>query len=79
MVCGCRPDKHRAFALEGRGSWHSLSASLAQQVFGPVRATTPSRPNLSCFDKSCLTALVSCLRFVSAFLWQPGLLVVTMS
>ncbi len=34
----CRPDKHRAFALEGRGSWHSLSASLAQQVFGPVSA-----------------------------------------
>jgi hypothetical protein len=33
-----RPDRHRAFALEGRGSWHSLSVSLAQQVAGPVRA-----------------------------------------
>jgi hypothetical protein len=33
-----RPDRHRAFALEGRGSWHSLSVSLAQQVVGPVRA-----------------------------------------
>lgn len=31
-----RPDKHRAFALEGRGAWHALSVSLAQQVFGPV-------------------------------------------
>ena len=33
-----RPDKHRAFALEGRGSWHALSLSLAQQIVGPVRA-----------------------------------------
>lgn len=31
-----RPDKHRAFALEGRGAWHALSVSLAQQVYGPV-------------------------------------------
>ena len=31
-----RPDKHRAFALEGRGAWHALSLSLAQQVYGPV-------------------------------------------
>lgn len=31
-----RPDKHRAFALEGRGAWHALSVSMAQQVFGPV-------------------------------------------
>lgn len=38
-----RPDKHRAFALEGRGSWHALSVSLAQQVFGPVRARTDFR------------------------------------
>lgn len=30
--------KHRAFALEGRGTWHALSVSLAQQVVGPVRA-----------------------------------------
>lgn len=32
-----RPDKHRAFALEGHGAWHALSASLAQQILGPVR------------------------------------------
>lgn len=38
-----RPDKHRAFALEGRGSWHSLSVSLAQQVFGPIRARADFR------------------------------------
>ncbi|PRW57399.1 TRIGALACTOSYLDIACYLGLYCEROL chloroplastic [Chlorella sorokiniana] len=38
-----RPDKHRAFALEGRGAWHALSVSLAQQVFGPVRARVDAR------------------------------------
>lgn len=38
-----RPDKHRAFALEGRGSWHALSVSLAQQVIGPVRARADFR------------------------------------
>lgn len=38
-----RPDKHRAFALEGRGSWHSLCVSLAQQVIGPVRARADFR------------------------------------
>ncbi len=27
----------RAFALEGRGIWHALSASVAQQLIGPVR------------------------------------------
>lgn len=31
-----RPDKHRGFALEGRGAWHALSLSVAQQVLGPV-------------------------------------------
>lgn len=31
-------DRHRAFALDGRGSWHALSASISQQVIGPVRA-----------------------------------------
>ena len=31
-----RPDQHRGFALEGRGAWHALSVSLAQQVVGPV-------------------------------------------
>ena len=36
-----RPDKHRAFALEGRGSWHALSLSLAQQVVGPVSTAAP--------------------------------------
>ncbi|PSC71107.1 rRNA-processing EFG1 [Micractinium conductrix] len=40
---GHRPDKHRAFALEGRGAWHALSVSLAQQVFGPVRARVDAR------------------------------------
>ena len=38
-----RPDKHRAFALEGRGSWHALSVSVAQQVLGPVRARADFR------------------------------------
>jgi len=38
-----RPDKHRAFALEGRGSWHSLCVSLAQQVIGPLRARADFR------------------------------------
>lgn len=32
-----RPDKHRAFALEGKGIWHCCTVSAAQQVFGPVR------------------------------------------
>ena len=27
----------RAFALEGRGIWHALSASVTQQVVGPIR------------------------------------------
>lgn len=40
---GHRPDKHRAFALEGRGAWHALSVSLAQQVVGPVRARVDAR------------------------------------
>ena len=30
-------DTCRAFALEGRGIWHALSASVAQQLIGPVR------------------------------------------
>jgi len=38
-----RPDKHRAFALEGRGNWHSCSVSLAQQIFGPIRARADLR------------------------------------
>ena len=38
-----RPDKHRGFALEGRGAWHALSLSLAQQVLGPVSATAEPR------------------------------------
>ncbi|KAK9843446.1 hypothetical protein WJX81_003011 [Elliptochloris bilobata] len=29
--------KHRAFALEGRGIWHALSVSAAQQLVGPLR------------------------------------------
>ncbi|KAL4452107.1 hypothetical protein ABPG75_007769 [Micractinium tetrahymenae] len=40
---GHRPDKHRAFALEGRGAWHALSVSLAQQLVGPVRARLDAR------------------------------------
>lgn len=35
--------KHRAFALEGRGTWHALSVSLAQQVIGPLRARADVR------------------------------------
>jgi hypothetical protein len=38
-----RPDKHRAFALEGRGSWHALTVSLGQQVAGPLRARADLR------------------------------------
>jgi len=38
-----RPDRHRAFALEGRGSWHALSISLAQQIIGPLRARADFR------------------------------------
>ncbi|BDA48124.1 hypothetical protein COCOBI_11-3820 [Coccomyxa sp. Obi] len=37
------PFKHRAFALEGRGIWHALSVSAAQQVYGPVRARADFR------------------------------------
>lgn len=33
----------RAFALEGRGIWHALSASVTQQVIGPVRARADFR------------------------------------
>lgn len=33
----------RAFALEGRGIWHALSISAAQQVYGPVRARADLR------------------------------------
>lgn len=33
----------RAFALEGRGIWHALSASITQQVIGPVRARADFR------------------------------------
>ncbi len=43
MDVGHRPDKHRAFAMEGRGSWHALSASVTQQLYGPVRARADFR------------------------------------
>jgi hypothetical protein len=33
----------RAFALEGRGIWHALSLSAAQQVYGPMRARADLR------------------------------------
>ena len=33
----------RAFALEGRGIWHALSASITQQILGPVRARADFR------------------------------------
>ena len=33
----------RAFALEGRGIWHALSASVTQQIIGPVRARADFR------------------------------------
>jgi len=38
-----RPDKHRAFALEGKGIWHSCTISGSQQVFGPVRVKADFR------------------------------------
>eukprot|EP00887_Chlorella_sp_A99_P007649 scaffold20.g7649.t1 len=40
---GHRPDKHRAFALEGQGAWHALSVSVAQQVGGPLRGRVDMR------------------------------------
>ena len=33
----------RAFTLEGRGIWHAASISLAQQVWGPLRARLDTR------------------------------------
>eukprot|EP00891_Asterochloris_glomerata_P009041 jgi/Astpho2/9041/Aster-02702 len=36
------PGSTRAFALEGRGIWHALSASVAQQLIGPVSSTPPA-------------------------------------
>ena len=38
-----RPDKNRAFALEGKGVWHCCTISAAQQVFGPLRAKADFR------------------------------------
>jgi len=38
-----RPDKHRAFALEGKGIWHCCTISASQQVFGPVRVKADFR------------------------------------
>ncbi|KAI8105076.1 hypothetical protein M9435_000248 [Picochlorum sp. BPE23] len=40
---GTRPDKHRAFALEGKGIWHCCSLSVSQQIFGPVRGRADFR------------------------------------
>lgn len=40
---GTRPDKHRVFALEGKGIWHCCSLSLSQQIFGPVRGRADFR------------------------------------
>ena len=33
----------RAFTLEGRGIWHAASISLAQQIWGPLRARLDTR------------------------------------
>ncbi len=38
-----RPDKNRAFALEGKGVWHCCTISASQQVFGPLRAKADFR------------------------------------
>jgi len=38
-----RPDKNRAFVLEGKGVWHCCTISAAQQLFGPVRAKADFR------------------------------------
>jgi hypothetical protein len=35
--------RHRAFALEGRGMWHALSLSAAQQLYGPIRLRADAR------------------------------------
>ena len=33
----------RAFALEGRGVWHAMTASVCQQLLGPVRLRSSLR------------------------------------
>lgn len=38
-----RPDKHRAFAIEGKGTWHSCTVSIAQQIIGPLRGRADLR------------------------------------
>ncbi|KAK9808249.1 hypothetical protein WJX73_003474 [Symbiochloris irregularis] len=35
--------KHRALALEARGVWHALTATLTQQLLGPVRINSAVR------------------------------------
>jgi hypothetical protein len=62
---------HPAFALEGRGSWHALTLSLRQQVFGPLRF---------CADLRCVLCPWSALNrelvmiqagaYISAAAWQ---------
>ena len=37
------PTMDRAFALEGRGVWHAMTASLCQQLVGPVRLRSSLR------------------------------------
>lgn len=71
-----RPDKHRAFAIEGRGNWHALSISLAQQIYGPVRARAdfrfaldPTHVPLDRGDQRTVTGLVK-----TALSLRPSLL-----
>ena len=53
----------RAFALEGRGVWHALSASFTQQVLGPIRARADFRYALdlpSGIPLVCASGIVFC-------------------
>lgn len=52
----------RAFALEGRGIWHALSASVTQQVIGPIRLRG---------DMRCALDLPSSVEQVSHQLHSP--------
>lgn len=53
-------NKHRAFALEGRGTWHALSISVAQQVVGPIRARMDVRYALDpTVDRATLSEAVT--------------------
>lgn len=58
----------RAFALEGRGIWHALSASVTQQIIGPVRARADFRYALdlpSNIPQVCLSKMYSFIQSIT--------------